>query len=121
MRQIDADSLWKKAEEMYIHTKSGKIIPVMAVPVWAINNTPTIKAEPVRYGEWISVKEQMPPTGNAVLVVVHNANMSWWCVEVDIWDGKWLDNPDSEWHIVTHWMPLPELPDNFANTDGDTE
>ena len=56
MRLIDADVLWNKAEEMYIHTKSGKIIPVMAVPTYTINNTPTIEAEPVRHGRWIPEK-----------------------------------------------------------------
>lgn len=61
--------------------------------------------------KWISVKDKMPPTGNAVLVVVHNAKMAWTCVEVDVWDGRWLENADSEWHIVTHWMPLPEPPE----------
>ena len=54
MRLIDADVFWNKAEEMYIHTKSGKIIPVMAVPTWVINNAPTIKAEPVRHGRWVA-------------------------------------------------------------------
>lgn len=47
MRLINSETLWDKAEEMYIHTSSGKIIPVMAVPVWKINNAPTIEAEPV--------------------------------------------------------------------------
>ena len=47
MRTIEAHALWNKAEEMYIHTKSGKIIPVMAVPTWAINNAPTIDSFPV--------------------------------------------------------------------------
>lgn len=50
MRTIDAHALWDKAEEMYIHTKSGKIIPVMAVPTWAINNAQTIEVEPMRHG-----------------------------------------------------------------------
>ena len=58
--------------------------------------------------KWISVKDKMPPTGNAVLVAVHNQKMAWSCVEVDVWDGRWLENADSEWHIITHWMPLPE-------------
>lgn len=61
--------------------------------------------------KWISVKDKMPPTGNAVLVAVHNQKMAWNCVEVDVWDGRWLENADSEWHIVTHWMPLPEPPE----------
>ena len=47
MRLIDADALTNRAEDLYIHTCSGKIIPVMAVSVWAINNTTTIDAVPV--------------------------------------------------------------------------
>ena len=51
-RLIDAEVLCGKQEEMYIHTKSGRIIPTMAVPVWVINNAPVIVAEPVRHGRW---------------------------------------------------------------------
>lgn len=61
MRLIDGDALWNKAEEMYIHTKSGKIIPVMAVPTWAINNAPTVDAVPVvRCKDCKSFKEYTP-------------------------------------------------------------
>ncbi len=60
--------------------------------------------------KWISVEERLPPRGNAVLVFVNNQNGAWPCVTTDAWDGAWIDNADSEWHIVTHWMPLPEPP-----------
>lgn len=107
MRLIDADALI----EVLGRNNIVNIVTVYDKTIMEhIKDAPTIEAEPVRHGEWISVKEQMPPTGNAVLVAVHNANMAWRCVEIDIWDGNWIENPDSEWHIVTHWMPLPELP-----------
>lgn len=70
-----------------------------------------VKQLEAKVPKWISVKDKMPPTGNAVLVVVHNEKMAWTCVEVDVWDGRWLENADSDWHIVTHWMPLPEPPE----------
>jgi hypothetical protein len=77
---------------------------------------PTIEAEPVRHG-WISVKEQMPPTEKPVLVALHNKSNTCRYVEIDIWEGRnWLVNAD--WHIVTHWMPLPAFPDDSAKMDG---
>lgn len=60
--------------------------------------------------KWISVEERLPPTGKAVLVYVNNAKGVWPCVTIDAWDGSWVKNADSEWHIVSHWMPLPEPP-----------
>lgn len=59
---------------------------------------------------WISVEERLPPRGNAVLVFVINEKGIMPCVTTDVWDGAWVENPASEWHTVTHWMPLPEPP-----------
>jgi hypothetical protein len=47
MRLIDADALCNKGETLYMHTSSGKIIPVNAAPAWVINNATTIDAVPV--------------------------------------------------------------------------
>lgn len=49
---IDRGALVDKTEILYQHTESGKIIPWSAVRVCAINNTPTVDAEPVRHGRW---------------------------------------------------------------------
>lgn len=59
---------------------------------------------------WISVDERLPEDGKNVLVHVTNPAV-WWNVDVD-WrtEGGWAVNADSDWHIVTHWMPLPEPP-----------
>lgn len=59
---------------------------------------------------WISVEERMPRAGKAVLVSVRNTSSTLKWVMVDIWHGSWLENEDSDCHIVTHWMPLPEPP-----------
>lgn len=53
MQVIDRNTLTNKAETLYQHTPSGKIIPWSAVRVCAINNIKTIDAEPVRRGHWI--------------------------------------------------------------------
>lgn len=52
MRTINADELTDKAEILYQHTPSGKIIPWSAVRVCVINNIKTIEAEPVVHAHW---------------------------------------------------------------------
>lgn len=52
MQVIDRDTLTNKAEILYQHTSSGKIIPWSAVRVCVINNIKTVDAEPVRHGRW---------------------------------------------------------------------
>ena len=60
---------------------------------------------------WILVKDRLPETGAPVLIV----NI---CEEIAV---GWVDNGYFEtWDdrftttvIVTHWMPLPELPENI--------
>lgn len=56
MRLIDADALLKvpnvrKVEE---YDETGEFISYLAVPVEAIEESPTIEAEPVRHGEWLA-------------------------------------------------------------------
>lgn len=52
MQVIDRDTLTNKAEILYQHTESGKIIPWSAVRVCEINNIKTVDAEPVRHAYW---------------------------------------------------------------------
>lgn len=53
MQVIDRDTLTDKAEILYQHTESGKIIPWSAVRVCEINNIKAVEAEPVRHGRWL--------------------------------------------------------------------
>ena len=53
MQVINRDTLTNKAEILYQHTESGKIIPWSAVRVCEINNIKTIETEPVRHGRWL--------------------------------------------------------------------
>lgn len=59
MQVIDRDTLTNKAEILYQHTESGKIIPWSAVRVCEINNIKTVEAEPVRHGKWIKTKKHI--------------------------------------------------------------
>lgn len=61
--------------------------------------------------DWISVKDRLPEPHRMVIVYVAN-RAGWWNIETDFLNlnGSWASNADSDWHIVTHWMPLPEPP-----------
>ena len=79
------------------------------------------------FGEWISVKERLPDDEQEVLVIAHGwdgrlvyvgshrrveAQKSWLTgitsksSEWSLWGWSYLKEP-----IVTHWMPLPEPPE----------
>ena len=53
---------------------------------------------------WISVKDKMPQTGESVLVYGKNGISlvgAYW---------KWGWTTTGYCNVITHWMPLPELP-----------
>ena len=61
---------------------------------------------------WIPVEERLPEHGKNVLVHVANS-VGMWHTEID-WqkdNGEWANNADCEWYTVTHWMALPEPPE----------
>ena len=59
---------------------------------------------------WISVEEKLPEAHKNVLVYM-TTPIGWWKVEIDWLDEQgWVCSADSEWHTITHWMPLPEPP-----------
>ncbi|EIZ8055041.1 DUF551 domain-containing protein [Salmonella enterica] len=60
---------------------------------------------------WISCSERMPPTNVAVLVCVNGVvQKSVFCWDGESW-GDWYDEYDELAQTTfTHWMPLPEPP-----------
>lgn len=60
---------------------------------------------------WIPVEERLPEEGKNVLIFVKCMN-NWWHIEVD-WriGGCWFNNAETDWNKITHWMPLPEPPE----------
>ena len=68
-------------------------------------------------GEWISVKERLPePTGNQrgfYLVALSNGVVKELAFEFEHYDNMLFD---VGWHEksypVTHWMPLPDPPED---------
>lgn len=60
-----------------------------------------------KYGEWISVSDRLPEEKQSVLVHYVDG----WMPIAFLLDGKWYQSGgETSWLIVTHWMPLPELP-----------
>ena len=69
--------------------------------------------------KWISVKDEPPEPETAVLAAFDDGEVwSLWQKwgeaehEESLWYPKdWNDeNRDYDWHLVTHWMPLPKPP-----------
>jgi hypothetical protein len=61
---------------------------------------------------WTSIKEALPPEGDAILIVIESYGRP----SIGFYeDGEWWKDDDeeplSESNLkVTHWQPLPELP-----------
>ena len=61
--------------------------------------------------EWISVKDRLPDESmirKQIVVFVQKHNISPY-IEIMRW---WGEVPYGVWLNVTHWMPLPELPND---------
>lgn len=72
----------------------------------AINRTPAADVEPVR--RWISCSERMPERPGDYQVCTKNEyygtkNVAKRYFNGDCWSGRWTN--------ITHWMPLPEPPE----------
>lgn len=77
------------------------------------------------FGVWISVKDDLPRTDEMVLVIasgkVGNTTLdnALELAEFSVDEG-WILEMFPEWEDpkVTHWMPLPELPDGYTMSLG---
>ena len=115
MRLIDADALWHDMEtaEWYNNADRDEVAESLVL------SSPTI-------GGWISVEDRLPETRHAVLVYTpHHKNI--WAASMHedgnwyIWStgGKVLLDPD--WNgPITHWMPLPEPPEEVKPCESPT-
>ena len=65
-----------------------------------------------RVPHWISTKERWPEENQSVLIYVKSNMSDWECVTTDfMWRGEWAEHPDRDAHTITHWMSLPEPPE----------
>lgn len=67
--------------------------------------------------EWISVEEKMPPPEEQVLCCISNRNDGYQQFVARLCEDHWEGPRDFDIYIqkddVTHWMPLPETPDEL--------
>ena len=72
----------------------------------------SIKSEVGKVNEWISVKDRLPEEKTRVLVFVPHSSIK---IDTDRIVGRiWV-----RWNgHITHWMPLPEPPEEEAHTNG---
>lgn len=81
----------------------------------AINRTPAADVEPVRHGRWIPCSERLPDMPGDYLVCTKNEyygtkNVSKRYFNGGCWSGRWTN--------ITHWMPLPEPPEEGDDGNG---
>jgi hypothetical protein len=126
-RLIDADALIEKIREInpvdygniFSYEAHGAAQDVLYDIKQIVCNAPTV--EPMR-GEWISVDDRLPEDISTYLIVIKEKDIfnDRWNYEVDVAysQGSYIDNfwdtfndwcEGQEVH-VTHWMPLPEPP-----------
>jgi hypothetical protein len=77
---------------------------------------------------WISVKERLPEAGEVVLIVEAKFGrryprvlIGWIDDQTNDWtyeeEGQlWRESASSDHYYITHWMALPEPPEEFKNT-----
>lgn len=61
-----------------------------------------------KFGEWISVKDELPPRKEKVLVCDKDGSLGIdWQAETSRFVGRWFIHSNKS---ISHWMPLPEPP-----------
>ena len=99
-RLIYADDLKKKA---FPDPDSGEGM----VYVQDVDEAPTVDAMEVVRNMWIPVTDRLPE--HCVTVLSYNGV----CIGTDFYDKGfelWCSEIEQSFHMVTHWMPLPEVP-----------
>lgn len=89
---------------------------ILSLPAGSMDYIKWLEAElDKRVPRWISVEERLPEDDSHYLVWAHDNGAE----EVALYygDGEWLtDDLENITRVVTHWMPLPEPPE-----EGDDE
>ncbi|MBC8612093.1 DUF551 domain-containing protein [Massilimaliae timonensis] len=108
MRLIDADALDFEFDRRCFSEEDENYVRGVDEAIGVVKNAPTINP-----GEWISVKDRLPEPFISVLCympgeqpfpTVHEGFVS----NNGIWHSNYFNREPGE---VTHWMPLPQPPE----------
>lgn len=73
-----------------------------------------VEFESKKDNPWISVKDKLPPCNEEVLTTDGKSRAICW-VDIGSHDYLFMVNLRQQFIGVTHWMPLPELPNYKDN------
>ena len=108
MRLIDADALDKRVLTT-TYTEQN---------MWALNLLSEYIREAPTIGGWISVKDRMPMLIETVLFIGKRYDGGWFGTKRGYFDGTcWYADDEGTIYSttpVTHWMPLPEPPEEVS-------
>lgn len=117
MRLIDADAALERFQgltELAVGEGAALVKALIFAGLKSRSITPTVS-------DWISVKDRLPEKSGWYLVSLINTRTEHrWEVPVSAdyshgkWDYAYLGCEDATWmqnNTVTHWMPLPEPPE----------
>ena len=112
MRLIDADALQKAIDSLPISPLTQEVFKGHVDA--AIANAPTVaKGTNVLSNGWISVKDRLPEKNGRYLVCEYGEAYSAE-YEKNRPDSEWTDDYEGYFMKVSHWMPLPEPPEEEA-------
>lgn len=112
MRPIDADALRDAIDEIPYDSVTWQTVAKGDV-IGAIMDAPTV-------GGWISVQDRLPKERGRYLCWFGKNTL---CVGADIatylpeWHGFGILESDTVLQNITHWMPLPEPPEEVSGDD----
>jgi len=72
----------------------------------------------IKIVEWISVNDHMPPQSTNVFVAQYHLKAEWYHISLcyrlkDQWFDTETDSEiDGKHSILTHWMPVPDVPED---------
>ena len=98
-----------EGEQFSPHEHWRGVLAAFAEAKLTLDDMPTV-------GGWISVKDGMPQDEMVVVIVKHKIGWYWvpaWHDEFG-WHSSAREFKDGESKYVTHWMPLPEPPEEVT-------